>query len=333
MARVAPTILLAPDHAAELNRLAALPNAISLRAKIILAAAGGANNLQIAKALHLMPITVSKWRRRFAAHGIAGLLDSLRSGRKAKLDSVKLDALVNLAGWFGSKTALISERQAASLMGVSRSRVQQIWHRRGLRYRMTPEHSRACDGRRDGAICGIHLDPAISFAAFRCNDPAWRWGLTLQRQPASPTLDLIAQTFITALLHAEAALRLNFHPDESRRPIKDLLIQANSQVPESETIYAIVQQKGNYHSDKYRLKGFDHNRFRIIQPGARESWISLIEQFLKAAQIDWQAALAHELAALTADIQKALATAILPPRQIRTRWLIPGEIKQDLLAD
>jgi transposase len=51
-----------------------------IRARIILAAADGEATKDIASRLSLYPTTVSKWRMRFSAIGIAGLSDAARSG-------------------------------------------------------------------------------------------------------------------------------------------------------------------------------------------------------------------------------------------------------------
>jgi transposase-like protein len=52
-----------------------------LRARIVLAAAGGKNNAAIAGETGVCADTVRKWRRRFAASRLAGLKDAPRSGR------------------------------------------------------------------------------------------------------------------------------------------------------------------------------------------------------------------------------------------------------------
>jgi transposase len=57
---------------------------LALRARIVLRASDGESNQQIASGLGLPPITVSKWRRRFAVGGVDGLRDSPRSGRPPK---------------------------------------------------------------------------------------------------------------------------------------------------------------------------------------------------------------------------------------------------------
>lgn len=52
-----------------------------VRAKIVLLAAEGASNKEIAKRLDTSPQTVSKWRKRFHEEGLSGLEDRPRSGR------------------------------------------------------------------------------------------------------------------------------------------------------------------------------------------------------------------------------------------------------------
>ena len=51
------------------------------RARIVLAAADGLENVEIAERVGVDVNTVSKWRKRFFAEGIDGLSDRRRSGR------------------------------------------------------------------------------------------------------------------------------------------------------------------------------------------------------------------------------------------------------------
>lgn len=68
-------------------RSSSAPQSLALRSRIVLAAADGSNNQQIASALKIPAITVGKWRRSFAVDGIEGLRDAPRSGRPPKYDS------------------------------------------------------------------------------------------------------------------------------------------------------------------------------------------------------------------------------------------------------
>jgi len=97
-----------------------------LRARIVLAAAAGQANAAIAGELAVHVDTVRKWRRRFAASGLAGLKDAPRSGRPpvfTAADRAEAIALacalpaesgVPLAKWSGPELA----RELAARCGI-----------------------------------------------------------------------------------------------------------------------------------------------------------------------------------------------------------------------
>ena len=87
MPRVAPTITLDAMTESTLRHLVrspSTPQGLVLRGRIVLAAAEGQANQQIASALGLPQVTVGKWRRSFAQRGLEGLQDAPRSGRPVK---------------------------------------------------------------------------------------------------------------------------------------------------------------------------------------------------------------------------------------------------------
>jgi transposase len=89
MSRVALPVQLDSETRSTLNqfvRSASTPQSLALRSRIVLAAADGSSNQQIAAALRLPAITVGKWRRSFAVDGLEGLRDAPRSGRPLKHD-------------------------------------------------------------------------------------------------------------------------------------------------------------------------------------------------------------------------------------------------------
>ena len=84
MPRVAPAISLDAMMKAALDQLVrspSTPQGVVQRSQIVLAAAAGKSNQQIAGELHLPEVTVGKWRRSFAVQGLQGLEDAPRSGR------------------------------------------------------------------------------------------------------------------------------------------------------------------------------------------------------------------------------------------------------------
>lgn len=87
MPRVAQTIklnALTEETLRHLVRSPSTPQGLALRSRIVLAAAGGQVNQEIAAALQVPEVTVGKWRRSFAAQGLEGLQDAQRSGRPLK---------------------------------------------------------------------------------------------------------------------------------------------------------------------------------------------------------------------------------------------------------
>ena len=68
-----------------------------VRARIVLAAAGGAGNEAIAAEVGVHVDTVRKWRRRFAAAGLAALVDLPRTGRPRRFTPVQVAQVKALA--------------------------------------------------------------------------------------------------------------------------------------------------------------------------------------------------------------------------------------------
>jgi transposase len=101
MARNAAAVTLTDEERATLSgwiRAGTTEQRLVLRAQIILAAADDQQTQAIAARLGQRPATVSKWRGRFAAQGLAGLQDEPRTGRPrryAEADELRLLALLD----------------------------------------------------------------------------------------------------------------------------------------------------------------------------------------------------------------------------------------------
>ena len=68
--------------------------ALALRARIVLAAAGQLTNREIAVVEGVSPPTVTKWRNRFAARRLEGLLDEPRPGRPRTVTDEQVERVV-----------------------------------------------------------------------------------------------------------------------------------------------------------------------------------------------------------------------------------------------
>ena len=89
MARPSSQIVLSAEGRRELERLARAPRTqarYAQRAQIVLLAAVGLTNKEIAQRLRTRSARVSKWRTRFAAEGANGLCDDFRPGVTPRYD-------------------------------------------------------------------------------------------------------------------------------------------------------------------------------------------------------------------------------------------------------
>ena len=81
MGRPKADLVLSEAERSQLSSMArsrSIPAALSLRARIVLAAADGEANSRIAKRMQITGATAGKWRRRFIERSIKGLYDELR---------------------------------------------------------------------------------------------------------------------------------------------------------------------------------------------------------------------------------------------------------------
>ena len=111
------------------------PQSVALRARIVLLAAAGESNSQIARALAVSRPTVILWRSRFAEGGAQALTETKPGrGRKPTISAAKIKAIVQAT----TQTTPPGQthwscRSMAKAQGVSAATVQRIWDAHGLK--------------------------------------------------------------------------------------------------------------------------------------------------------------------------------------------------------
>ena len=68
--------------------------ALALRCRIVLACAEGNTDREVASTLGVNPVTVSKWRHRFAGERLDGLIDAPRPGATRTIGDDVVEAIV-----------------------------------------------------------------------------------------------------------------------------------------------------------------------------------------------------------------------------------------------
>jgi len=105
---------------------------LSMRAKVVLAAADGEGTSAISRRLGVSRPTVIQWRERYVADGLAGLDDAQRSGRPKTVDDAAIIAAtlepppqpLGVTHW--------STRLLARELGVGHATIARAWRRYGV---------------------------------------------------------------------------------------------------------------------------------------------------------------------------------------------------------
>jgi transposase len=127
--RIAPAIRLDQETKATLKGWVQAPStaqALVLRSRIVLAAAAGTPNQQIASDLGVPQVTVGKWRRSFVELGLDGLREAPRSGRPPKHDAAVWQRVQTTACQQPESQGRWSVRTLARKVGLPHSTVHAM---------------------------------------------------------------------------------------------------------------------------------------------------------------------------------------------------------------
>jgi transposase len=166
MARSAAAVVLSPAEEQELRRVVRTPSSPQqavTRARIVLRAAEGATNRQIAREVGMSELRVGGWRTRFLREGLAGLADQPRSGRPRTIDDATIQRVIakTLEPPPGGESHWSIERLARAT-GVSATSVARIWREHRLKPHQTRTFKYSTDPELEAKvidIVGLYLDP------------------------------------------------------------------------------------------------------------------------------------------------------------------------------
>jgi transposase len=147
------------------TRSSSIRAGLAQRARIVLAAAEGLSNTEIAERVGCSRPTVIRWRSRYAAKGLAGLDDQPRSGRPRTVRRDRRAEIVATTQQPPPQQLGIthwSTRSLAKHLGVSRMTVARVWAEHDLTpwrvetFKFSTDlelHAKVED------LCGLYLDP------------------------------------------------------------------------------------------------------------------------------------------------------------------------------
>lgn len=136
---------------------------VAVRSKIVLRAAEGRSNQEIARGLGVSGATVGKWRERFRLQGMEGLSDEPRPGAPRTITDVQVEeAVTRTLESLPVAATHWSTRSLAEAVGLSQSAVVRIWHSFGLQPHRSETFKLSTDPflvEKIRDITGLYLNP------------------------------------------------------------------------------------------------------------------------------------------------------------------------------
>jgi transposase len=165
--RIAPQVVLTSEQRAKLETYArgrSTQARVVLRARIVLLAGEGKQDLKIAHLLSIVPRTAARWRSRFLHDGIAGLEhDAPRPGRTPSISPQLVRMVIaKTTQQRPSHATHWSTRTMAAVAGVSEASVRRMWHSHGLKPHRVETFKLSNDPRfaeKLEDIVGLYLNP------------------------------------------------------------------------------------------------------------------------------------------------------------------------------
>lgn len=295
--RPIPPLQLTVEERAELERWtrrAKTSQALALRARMILGCAAGGSNLAVAEELRVSNATVGKWRRRFLARGLDGLVDEPRPGAPRRVSDEQVEHVVTLTLETTPRDATHwSARSMAERSGVSHVTVHRIWHAFGLQPHRTETFKLSSDPLfidkvRD--IVGLYLDPPER-ALVLCVDEKSQIQALDRTRPLLPmrpgqverrTHDYSRHgtTSLFAALDAHTGEVLGrCHRRHRSVEFRRFLDTIDAAVPAELDVHLIVDNYATHKTVLIRNWLAKHPRFHVHFTPTSASWLNLVERW------------------------------------------------------
>jgi transposase len=268
----------------------------AVRARIILFCAGGLNNVQVAAKTGVSRATVGQWRNRFAAEGIAGLVDAPRSGAPRRIDDAQVEEIVTetLEGRPEAKTHW-SSRLMAKRAGISDHSVRRIWKAFGLKPHQTKSFKLSSDPyfvEKVRDIVGLYMAPPHGAIVFSVDEKSQCQALErtqpmLKMKPGAPerqTHDYQRHgttSLFAALNVATGEVVGNCHRRHRQQEFLKFLNLLDESVPEVEgqEVHIVMDNYATHKTEKVKRWFLRRPRFHIHFTPTSASWINQVERW------------------------------------------------------
>src|SRR5215212_3742771 len=298
--RVAPAVALTEELKQTLeqwSRRRSLPARQVERARIVLLAADGKQDLEIAAEIGISNQKAARWRKRFLKLGLIGLeKDAPRPGRTPTITAAKVQEVIRKTTQEkpGNSTHW-STRTMAEAAGLSEKSVRRIWRKHGLKPHLWRTFKVSNDpqfAEKLEAIVGLYLNPP-EHAIVLCADEKSQIQALDRTQPGLPlkkgrcgtmTHDYKRNgtaTLFAAMNTLDGSV-ISMCDDRHRHQewLKFLRV-IDDITPAGKQIHLIADNYATHKHPKVQKWLARHRRFHLYFTPTSSSWLNMVERFFR----------------------------------------------------
>ena len=300
------------------------PHSIAQRARIVLLAADGLSNNEVADKVGCNQATVVKWRKRFVERGLDGLPDDPRPGAPRSISDDDVEAvIVRTLEDRPADATHWSTRDLAAKAGMSPSSVGRIWRAFGLKPWLTDtfklsEDPQFVDKVRD--VVGLYMNPP-EHAAVMCVDEKTSIQALDRTQPSLPmrpgqierrTHDYKRHGVTDLFAALNLATGQVVHQTRSQHravEFRKFLDLIDDSVPADLAVHVVLDNSSTHKTPAIHDWLLKHPRFTFHFTPTSSSWMNLVERWFAELTNKMLRRSAHKsVTALTADLNAWIAT-------------------------
>jgi transposase len=295
--RVAPPILLLDEERMQLERWSrgrSAEHRLVMRARVVLAAARGLTNQEVAVELDASEDFVGKWRGRFQRLRLAGIEKEAPRPRESVIPASTVDEIVRVTLHEKPRGATHwSTRSLATRMDVSHMTVDRVWKMHNLKPHLTRSVKLSTDSRyveKLVDVVGLYMNPPEK-AVVLCVDEKPQVQALERAQTILPlraglpegrsydyrrngTIDLFA-----ALNTLDGTVITEFHHRHRSQEFIQFLRTIDSHVEPGLDIHVVLDNLKVHDSAPVKLWLARHPRFKFHFIPTGSSWLNGVEQW------------------------------------------------------
>jgi transposase len=267
------------------------------RAAIILHAADGLNNHEIAAAMGITRYKVARWRDRYADRGVAGIeKDAPRPGRHPRIDDVQRAMVVHKTLHERPEGQTHWSRSSmAAATGLSDSTIGRIWSAHGLKPHLVSTFKLSNDPHfveKLEDIVGLYLRPPEHAIVLSCDEKSQIQALD-RTQPGLPmkrgrcgtrTHDYKRNgttSLFAAMNIADGSIISTCQPRHRHQEWLKFLRLIKDSVPPGKDVHLICDNYATHKHPKVLAWAQRHPRFHFHFTPTGASWLNMVERFFR----------------------------------------------------